>query len=70
MKLVLHVCFIHYFTVVPYSRGHVMITSHLAPTSTRPTNSPQVGHHPTSLPTCPTKTFAVVNCCLFSWVSG
>jgi len=33
------------------------VTSHFTPTSTRPTNSPQVGHHPTSLPTLPYRNF-------------
>jgi len=36
------------------------VTSHFAPTSTRPTNSPQLRRRPTSLPTLPyTETFAV-----------
>jgi len=36
------------------------VSSHFAPMSSRPTNLS------TTLPTCSTKTFVVVNCCLFS----
>jgi len=42
-------------------------TGHFAPTSTHPTR-PRWGIAPLAFQLCPTKTFAVVSCCLFSYV--
>jgi len=48
-----------------YTVGAVQaVTSHFAPTSTRPTNSPQVGRRPLDFQLCHTETFAVLNCCI------
>jgi len=41
---------------VLHALTYITVTSHFAPTSTRLTNSPQVGHRPTILPACPTET--------------